>query len=196
MGKSNRSWNDKGAEKWLSNFIPKEQGNFRDDKAFEIEFLFLLVSCGETVIFPSLKKWCHDETFCLFKMHFFHHLVLFIQKGDCSSIKTTFPNPRNFWILLCMLFCRSILILVCLDTKKRLIRFFTYFKSSCLLTTFASTYSNYKSGKQFSLTGMFSTFWKTFLAHWNVFHFFAKQGLLTRMFAVWKFWMIKWKLQI
>ena len=48
-----------------------EHGNFRDDKAFEIEFLFLLVSCGETVIFPSLKKWCHDETFCLFKMHFF-----------------------------------------------------------------------------------------------------------------------------
>ena len=96
-----------------------EHENFRDDKAFEIEFLFLLVSCGETVIFPSLKKWCHDETFCLFKMHFFHHLVLFIQKGDCSIIKTTFPNPRNFWILLCMLFCRSILILVCLDTKMK-----------------------------------------------------------------------------
>ena len=40
MGKSNRSWNDKGAKKWPSNAIPKEQGNFRDDKAFEIEFLF------------------------------------------------------------------------------------------------------------------------------------------------------------
>ena len=119
MGKSNRSWNDKGAEKWLSNVIPKEQGNFRDDKAFEIEFLFLLVSYGETVIFPSLKKWCHDKTFCLLKVHFVHHLVLFIQKGDCSSIKTTFPNPRNFWILLCMLFCRSIFIIMCLDNKMK-----------------------------------------------------------------------------
>ena len=117
MGKSNRSWNDKGTKKWPSNVIPKEQGNFRDDKAFEIEFLFLLVSCGETVTFPSLKKWWHDKTFCLLKVHFVHHLVLFIQKGDCSSIKST--QKQEISEFAWMLIGGSVIIQACLDTNTK-----------------------------------------------------------------------------
>ena len=41
--KNNRSWYTKRAAKWINNVKSKEQENFCDDEAFEIEFLILLV---------------------------------------------------------------------------------------------------------------------------------------------------------
>ena len=41
--KNNRSWYTKRAVKWINNVKSKEQENFCDDEAFEIEFLIFLV---------------------------------------------------------------------------------------------------------------------------------------------------------
>ena len=87
-------WCAKRVAKWLSDVITKEQANFCDHKAYGSKLYFCReLRWDNKFSFP--EKYYNPKTF--FQVHFLHHLVIFIPKGDCSSNKATVSNARNFW---------------------------------------------------------------------------------------------------